>query len=65
MKLFLVEVVDKCKVDYDMYDGFVLRAKNKAGAKKACFRALGDEVKVTRLNHEGKEEIILGSFNAG
>ena len=70
MKLYLVERTDK--IDYDEYDSYVVRANNVEDAlklcqnkefKDECFRI--DNTEITEILLEGKEEIIIGSFNAG
>jgi len=74
MKLYLVERL--YEINYGEYDSFVVRAESKERALQFCqeesdefaynkntFRA--ENTKITELLNEGKEEIILGSYNAG
>ena len=80
MKVYLLQERDGNKIStdigtYDTYDGFVIRAKDEASARKL---AMGEEfgthakdwmsvviVSCTEITSEGKEEILLGSFRAG
>jgi len=55
---------------YDEYDSFVVRAKTKKGALEVidAFRPAGGfppPYEITEVKTRGKDEIILGSFNAG
>lgn len=65
--------------DYDIYDGFVVRAHSVYNARKICERVCkgqDDESRLVWLNPHrttcrrlaqatGPEELILGSFKAG
>ena len=73
MKLWKLTRIDD--FDYEEYDSFVVRAKNEERAKEIVLlyhphEAYGswtsnDKVKCEEIKKYGKEEIILGSYNAG
>jgi hypothetical protein len=73
MKLWVITTE---KYDYDEYDGFVIRAKNKKEARELAVKAAksGDNAyvfadpersKCVEILKKGTPEVILSSFNAG
>jgi hypothetical protein len=72
---YLVERTDA--VDYDEYDSFVVKADNKEDARIAAQNLAGkkwhndewyfsrENARVTELNDETENGVVLGSFNAG
>jgi len=68
LRVYLVERNTE-KVDWDEYDKVVVKARNEENAKKVAseFTYGFDEqdVIVTEIHLDDKEEIILGSFVAG
>ncbi len=66
MKLYLVKVDGE--VDYEMYNGFVIRAESPTEAIKIAQKLQPSKNiphKAREIKKDGKSEMILGSFNAG
>ena len=72
MTLWLLKRTDR--VGYDEYAGFVIRASSEREAREIAWSAASDEPRDVWLNDavaarpidaDGKDEIILGDFNAG
>lgn len=77
MKIYFVSRIDR--IDYDEYDGFVVRANSKEEALELCkketkgwahydeqsgyFHELNTEIEEVEMS--GGARVILGSFNAG
>ena len=66
MKIYLIERTDR--VGYDEYDSYVVIAKNRKKAESLIDSwgcgPKNPTIKVTEIKLD-KEQILLGSFNAG
>ena len=72
MKIYKIEF-NSCS--YDEYDSFIVRAENKESVETLVRKEHPEEkwarvqwekgFVITEIPLEGKEEILLGSFNAG
>lgn len=73
MKIFKI-VFNKC--DYDQFDAFIVRAESKEFAENFIENKYPRDARfpeidwnggfeITEIPQEGKEEILLSSFNAG
>ncbi len=77
MKLWLLKVIDWKAVDYDEYNGFVIRAENETHARviAAAYASDEDSNSDRFLNKEkttceeiqvnGEAGVVLSDFNAG
>ena len=73
MKIYLVERTDK--IQYDEFDGFVIRAKSEENALSICQAVTNgpwneghftkENTNITEISIEGNSEIILCSYQAG
>ena len=74
MKLFLIKA-NNGYMDYDKYDGHVIRAKNEETARAIAQKCAYDDPDLvwidksksscTEIKIEGNEEIILSDYHAG
>lgn len=68
MKIYLFQRND-ANIEYDEHDEIVVKAQNEENAKRvACeYSSLFAEpdVKITEINLDNKEEVILASFYEG
>jgi hypothetical protein len=73
MRLFLLKTLSK-KVEYDVYDAFLIRAKNEMEARQIAHENRSGEGPIwssnafsscVEVSAEGDAEIIISSFNAG
>jgi hypothetical protein len=72
MKIYLI---DFKACDYDQYDAFIVRAKDEVAVEALLRKKYPESLygsiswsegfKITEVKKEGREEIILSSFNAG
>ena len=64
MSLYLVS---RITTGYDQYDSFVVRANSKSEAIELANReeSCGNFTECKVIKIKGKNEVILGSFNAG
>jgi hypothetical protein len=74
MKLYYLSRLNGC-TNYEQYDSFVVRAENENKARIIASQRAGcegpaawtdtEETSCEELRRDGRERVILGSFNAG